>query len=282
MNGQRRLAFTLIELLVVIAIIAILAAILFPVFAQAKVAAKKISELSNMKQVGLAQIMYAGDSDDIFVPKVRYGYGPSRGGGDPQNAMSADKLTQPYIKNWDLFMSSFDNGTRYQTPVGNLRRSFGFASNVFRGVQVRPGEWGSFVGKAPVSATYFPEPAATVMIGLRPMDSSPSASGAEAWDEQWFWGIAIGNTRNRDFAWGEIPYNQLDGANWAFVDGHAKFYKRNGIRQSDGAKNGVVFPGYEQKGFAGAGGGDPFWDTGLSCLDSDWGMGGPDCKVPGE
>ena len=59
-------AFTLIELLVVIAIIAILAAILFPVFAQAKLAAKKTADLSNLKQIGLGAIMYSGDSDDYF------------------------------------------------------------------------------------------------------------------------------------------------------------------------------------------------------------------------
>jgi prepilin-type N-terminal cleavage/methylation domain-containing protein len=57
-------AFTLIELLVVIAIIAILAAILFPVFAQAKLAAKKTKEISNMKQVGTAAFLYLGDNDD--------------------------------------------------------------------------------------------------------------------------------------------------------------------------------------------------------------------------
>jgi prepilin-type N-terminal cleavage/methylation domain-containing protein/prepilin-type processing-associated H-X9-DG protein len=59
-----RSGFTLIELLVVIAIIAILAAILFPVFAQAKLAAKKTSDLSNFKQNDLAAFMYANDSDD--------------------------------------------------------------------------------------------------------------------------------------------------------------------------------------------------------------------------
>ncbi len=62
---MRRHAFTLIELLVVIAIIAILAAILFPVFAQAKNAAKGAQSLSNVKQLGTASLMYAGDADDL-------------------------------------------------------------------------------------------------------------------------------------------------------------------------------------------------------------------------
>src|SRR5437868_12442211 len=67
MQRSKKHAFTLIELLVVIAIIAILAAILFPVFAQAREKARAISCLSNIKQVGLAMIMYAQDYDEHLV-----------------------------------------------------------------------------------------------------------------------------------------------------------------------------------------------------------------------
>src|SRR5678816_3817185 len=66
-----RRGFTLIELLVVIAIIAILAAILFPVFAQAKAAAKKTACLSNNKQIGIALYMYLTDFDDL-LPMANY------------------------------------------------------------------------------------------------------------------------------------------------------------------------------------------------------------------
>jgi len=65
---MKRYAFTLIELLVVIAIIAILAAILFPVFAQAREKARQASCLSHMKQIGLATRMYLQDYDETWFP----------------------------------------------------------------------------------------------------------------------------------------------------------------------------------------------------------------------
>ena len=92
MSKERRKGFTLIELLVVIAIIAILAAILFPVFARAREKARAIACISNLKQVGLAFIMYSSDYDEEFVG-VWCGY--------PMNGWPT--LLYPYIKNDQLF-----------------------------------------------------------------------------------------------------------------------------------------------------------------------------------
>jgi prepilin-type N-terminal cleavage/methylation domain-containing protein len=90
-----RKAFTLIELLVVIAIIAILAAILFPVFAQAKAAAKKTAAISNAKQIGLGEIMYRNDVDDVFVPYFS-GYDKVLGYTSPQKYWP--ETISPYIQ----------------------------------------------------------------------------------------------------------------------------------------------------------------------------------------
>jgi len=99
---MRKKAFTLIELLVVIAIIAILAAILFPVFAQAKMAAKKTSDISNLKQIGLAIFQYTADYDDMAVPDLI----PADLGACSNNgAVYWQALLQPYVKNTQIFLS---------------------------------------------------------------------------------------------------------------------------------------------------------------------------------
>jgi prepilin-type N-terminal cleavage/methylation domain-containing protein/prepilin-type processing-associated H-X9-DG protein len=91
----KRKGFTLIELLVVIAIIAILAAILFPVFARAREKARQASCQSNLKQIALASLMYAQDYDEVCEPGYNSGWGGS--------ARFRDML-QPYVKNMQLFV----------------------------------------------------------------------------------------------------------------------------------------------------------------------------------
>ena len=105
-----RRAFTLIELLVVIAIIAILAAILFPVFAQAKVAAKKTAVLSNAKQFGIAQLMYGSDADDLFSPAMSFN--------DSDFALTSwAVLCQPYIKSYAMLMDPFTPAKLTDSPL---------------------------------------------------------------------------------------------------------------------------------------------------------------------
>lgn len=103
-----RRAFTLIELLVVIAIIAILAAILFPVFAQAKEAAKQTQSLSNTKQLATGQLLYSGDYDDTVIP-ANSAHDQE---GDPLLSPIADQIAgswvntiQPYVKNTQLLFN---------------------------------------------------------------------------------------------------------------------------------------------------------------------------------
>ncbi len=116
---RRRSAFTLIELLVVIAIIAILAAILFPVFARAREKARTTSCLSNLKQIGLSLGMYIGDYDEtwptmqVFGPCADYNSAPWSCLGTYGGIAS---LLTPYVKNIQLFRCPSDSAATTTNP----------------------------------------------------------------------------------------------------------------------------------------------------------------------
>lgn len=120
-----RRAFTLIELLVVIAIIAILAAILFPVFAQAKMAAKKTADLNNTKQIGTGLQLYLNDNDDTFMPSNH------RENDDSRFEIHWSWMLLPYLKSEQIFVSPADKiggwaPSQWDTATNN--RGFGIPS----------------------------------------------------------------------------------------------------------------------------------------------------------
>ena len=140
---MNRKAFTLIELLVVIAIIAILAAILFPVFAQAKAAAKSAADLSNVKQLALANVMYGGDSDDVLPLGLNHAW----------NATWAS-LSEPYIKNGNVTSTTFGGSGKnnigasvYRSPLDS---NFSLVdwSDGSEGVAISYGANGAFIQSA--------------------------------------------------------------------------------------------------------------------------------------
>lgn len=130
----QRKGFTLIELLVVIAIIAILAAVLFPVFGRAKDAAKRTSCLSNMRQIGYALTMYLSETDDRMPDrrdlKSSLGYKPwtSWPPSDPRTGWAMVVL-EPFAREKDIWSCPAITGTpvgeaiqtKQQTPVGDTR-----------------------------------------------------------------------------------------------------------------------------------------------------------------
>ncbi|CAN5419307.1 hypothetical protein BH11ARM2_BH11ARM2_36960 [soil metagenome] len=159
-------AFTLIELLVVIAIIAILAAILFPVFAQAKAAAKKTVCLSNTKQMNLSFLMYANDADDTIVTQ-------HNGTGDIGEFQF---LLQPYMKNRDMMLDPSRTRTGCDDAYDPKGRCIGFAPNfgiysyrngngIFHLEEADPGNPGSSMWRGR-GMSDFAHGASTILVGL--------------------------------------------------------------------------------------------------------------------
>ena len=126
MPNRRSRGFTLIELLVVIAIIAILAAILFPVFARARENARKSTCQSNLKQIGLAASQYRQDYDQtspsFIYAAVAYNHSANS---NPCTAVYMTDLFQPYVKNWGVFRCPTTN----RGPYNNSNSTCGISGH---------------------------------------------------------------------------------------------------------------------------------------------------------
>jgi prepilin-type N-terminal cleavage/methylation domain-containing protein/prepilin-type processing-associated H-X9-DG protein len=130
LRNEKRHAFTLIELLVVIAIIAILAAVLFPVFARARENARKAACMSNLKQIGLGLMMYVQDYDETF-PMAIMGYSapnPDWYGDNTSHGAYWYSILQPYVKNKQVFICP--TAGQLLTDTGALQNSGGYGWNI--------------------------------------------------------------------------------------------------------------------------------------------------------
>lgn len=197
-----RRGFTLIELLVVIAIIAILAAILFPVFARAREKARQTNCLNNLKQLGLGMLMYAQDYDETFC---RYNMGWTYTAPDPSNPswnvrdagtrwyLTWPTCIYPYVKNIQLFQCPSttynNNGCSYGLPVGCIN-SAGAYTDYFNNRDLKMAE--------------ILKPAEALMISEKYGGNPQYILSGEYY---------------------VCAANHNEGANCAFVDGHAKWLK---------------------------------------------------------
>ena len=192
---MKRQGFTLIELLVVIAIIAILAAILFPVFARAREKARQSSCSSNLKQLGIAHLMYAQDFDERFLkqqPCFNGTNGWTYGGGKWQD------LLNPYVKNAQL----------RNCPTTDTDPSYGIARN----------PWSGCCGNSTKLAS-FDRPAETLIMCDTSDNNSPQGRMMENYPAKW---SVIAPNPASCVAPGLVHNG---GANCLYVDGHVKWMR---------------------------------------------------------
>lgn len=201
--------FTLIELLVVIAIIAILAAILFPVFAKARAKAQQVSCLSNIKQLSLAAIMYAEDYGGV-LPKARFF-------DDDEGYWFA--MIYPYVKNSQIYVcptlgKNHSGWTTINTALDMEWEKVCYGWNI--GTSDAPGKQytngmghDEYSGKPPRDIVAVPRPSETILLG----DISYYGSNFA------YLLYKVGDPTM-------LPAVHTEGGNYAFVDGHCKWLSR--------------------------------------------------------
>ena len=192
----RAQGFTLIELLVVIAIIAILAAILFPVFARARESARRASCQSNMKQLGLGMLQYAQDYDEkVISPRrgMRAGFT-----GNIETPNTWDRMAQPYLKSTQLLACPSDAfSPAVNTLAGTIRRSY-----------TMPGYMGwEWAGRGEFEVSLSSIEIPTLAVALFERDN---CNGGD-WG-----GCSVGDGTN------ELAFRHNNSANILYADGHVK------------------------------------------------------------
>jgi prepilin-type N-terminal cleavage/methylation domain-containing protein/prepilin-type processing-associated H-X9-DG protein len=199
---KRRFGFTLIELLVVIAIIAILAAILFPVFAQAKGAAKATQCLSNQRNLGLAMVLYQQDYDDTF-PLDAYG--------TPEGFPLWLDLVDPYVKNKQIWLCPGSSVADKDT-TGALSSHFGYNATYLTDILT---DFSNFDGHRAVSSTALGSPTETVVL------TSAKASVEGSWCGDDGKHLLPPSAADTD-CWGRPDPTFAGGATIFWADGHSK------------------------------------------------------------
>lgn len=231
---SRKRGFTLIELLVVIAIIAILAAILMPVFAQARAKARQAACLNNLKQIGTALMMYAQDYDEILAGN-HLGT-PHNNAGDSGSAtltpigfMDTDPTRvrrnwardlQPYLKNTQVYLC----------PNSIPRSSITPASATFLETNDPRGANVSYLlngvtSSKPLAAI----PAPADIIFLHEYLAKSRVSQVRPHPD----GVTNGRQMYRQFNHWTYDYMHSEGGNLLFCDGHAKWKKKTQIKFKD-------------------------------------------------